>query len=157
MEIYVDEKYFKSIIENHSNNNKINDFTFYSNDFNFIHDLPKLKHLNFYCKDIFIGNFDLSPLSNIVSIGNDFLAGGDTKLFYINDKLVEINLISLSNVKIIGNSFLKNRKRIRHINLSSLHNLQSIGDSFLYNCSSLTQINLSNLNKLESICFIINR
>ena len=151
MMINVDRNYFKLIIQNHSNDNKINDFTFVSNNLNFIYNFPNLKHLNFYCGNIFTDSLNLSPLSNIISIGNDFLSGGESRLFHAKDKLTEINLMPLSNVKIIENNFLKNRKHIQNIILPSLYNLQSIGDNFLYDCRSLTQIDFSGSQNLQTI------
>ena len=163
-----DVEFFNWITVNLSDNNKLEEYRYQSNDFKFIERMPQLKHLNSYIKDIKIKEIDLRPLSKLKSIGGMFLYNcqGLTSIdlrslsnlesignefLYGCSSLLTINLSSLSNLKSIGNEFLSNCRALASIDLSYLSKLESIGDFFLYGCNGLTIFNLSSLSKLESI------
>ena len=145
LEIDTESYFFDYIIKNniYLSNSKINEYSYISNDLHFVKKIPNLKNLNFLNKNLNITSIDLSGLSNITSIGNNFL--------YLCKSLSSINLSDLSNLTSIGNFFLGNCKSLTSINLSRLSNLTSIGNNFLYYCNSLKSIDLSYLSNLTSI------
>ena len=85
---------------------------------------------------------DLSHLSNIASIGNDFLR---------NTKLTTIDLSPLSNVTSVGNHFLYDCSKLTTIDLYPLSNVTSVDNCFLSYCTNLTSIDLSPLSNVTSI------
>ena len=85
------------------------------NDFKFIERMPSLRHLNSNIKDNTIKEIDLSPLSNLKSIGDFFL--------FNCSALTSIDLRPLSNIKSIENSFLLSCHGLTSIDLSHLSNL----------------------------------
>jgi hypothetical protein len=119
-----------------------NQYTYLCNDFEFIRNLPLTK-LNCRMTDKTITSIDLTPLSNITSIGFNFLYGCTG--------LTEINLSKLSNITSIGYNFLYGCTGLKTIDLSKLSNITSIGGSFLSECKGLTEINLSKLSNVTSI------
>jgi hypothetical protein len=121
---------------------EIDKYTFLFSDFKFVKKMPKLTHLNCKIKDVLITSIDLSPLSNIESIGNNFLT-------YCH--LENIDLSPLSNIKSIGNNFLTNCSGLKKIDLSPLSNIKSIGNKFLSSCEGMEKIDLSPLLNIESI------
>ena len=123
------------------NNKNLDEYTYQSNDFKFIERMPYLKHLNSEIKDKTIDKIDLQPLSNLKSIGNNFLSS-------CKNLSSIINLSSLSKLESIGNNFLSGCSGLTDIDLSSLSNLKSIENDFLNNCSALTSIKLSNLESI---------
>jgi hypothetical protein len=128
------------IVDKLSYNKNLEEYTYQSNDFKFIERMPNLKHLNSEIKDKTINEIDLQPLSNLESIGNNFLSNCIG--------LTDIDLRPLSNLKSIGNGFLNNCSALTSIKLS---NLESIGNNFLSNCIGLTDIDLRPLSKVHSI------
>ena len=137
------EKLFTHFVDKSNNNMKINEYTFKSNDFSFVRKLPLLTHINSRIVNAKMTNIDLSPLSNITSIGNSFI--------YHCDKLESIDLSPLSKVTSIGTGFMNYCLKLTSIDLSPLLNITSIGNGFMYSCSGLTSIKLSGLSKLTSI------
>ena len=134
---------FEYFIKKFKDDPKINEFTYKSNDFRFVNELPKLLHLNSEIKDKNQESIDLTPLKNITSIGDGFMNNCI--------KLKEINLSFLSNITSIGNNFMLGCKVLQEINLSFLSNIVSIGFNFMSNCTELKNINLSGLSNLKSI------
>ncbi len=125
-------------------NKKINEYEYYSKDLTFIKCLPNLTHLNLNLKNNqSIEMIDLSILSNIKSIGNNFLKNCSN--------LQSIDLSILSNITSIGDYFLHNCSNLQSIDLSILSNVTSIGRSFLSRCSNLQSINLSGLSNVKYI------
>ena len=157
IEINVDnEDFFKEIVSLLKTTDKVNEYKYESTNFEFVRELPNLKHLNsfikcyIYNKEGYIQSYntsvtdiDLTPLSNLTSIGNEFLS--------TCKYLQNIDLTPLSNLTSIGNGFMKRCMSLTRINLSNLSNLTSIGDYFLAGCENLRTINLSNLSNITSI------
>ena len=136
--------YILSEIKNNEYTQKImNEYKYESNDFNFIKMMPYLTNLNVTIINDNLTSIDLTPLTNIISIGNNFL--------YKYTSLTNIDLTSLTNITSIGNNFLSGCKSLTNINLSSLTNITSIGHHFLSGCASLKNINLSSLTNIKSI------
>ena len=121
----------------------IGQYRYCCNDFIFLEKIPLLKHLNVSQKNKNITNIDLTLLSSIVSIGNNFLYGCSS--------LTKIDLTPLLKLKLIGNSFLDKCSSLIEIDLTSLSKVELIGDNFLYECSSLTKIDLTQLLNIVSI------
>jgi hypothetical protein len=158
---------FIYFVDTFKENKKINEYTYKSNDFKFVEQLPKLLHLNCFLPS-FLKKIDLTPLSNVTSIGDNFLMDcgrltnidlkplskvtsiGNRFLEYC-DRLTEIDLRSLSNLKSIGNNFLYNCEGLTKIIFPSVLNLISINNNFLSGCSQLRNINLTPLSNVESI------
>jgi hypothetical protein len=138
-----DTEIFNYFVDMYKDNNNINNCIYLCNDFSFIKRLPKLSNLNIDIENKSIETIDLSPLSNIKSIGSNFLRGCSN--------LETIDLSPLSNVTLIGNGFLQACKRLININLSLLSNIISIGSQFLCECSNLKTIDLSPLSKITKI------
>jgi hypothetical protein len=124
--------------------NILGEYTYLSNNFNFLYNLPNLRNLNSNILDYNIDNIDLTPIQfiNIESIGDNFL-------FKLN--LKTINLELLGNIKKIGNYFLA-YSSIETIDLEPLKNINSIGNYFLAN----TQLKIINLKPLKNINSIGN-
>jgi hypothetical protein len=135
--------FFNYFINNFRLNKKINEYTYKSNNFEFVKQLENLRHLNSIIKDKSIISIDLSPLSNITSIGDEFL--------WICLRLESIDLSPLINLTSISDDFLNGCDGLESINLSPLINLTSIGDNFLNGCIGLKSINLTDLTKVVSI------
>jgi hypothetical protein len=74
----------------------------------------------------------LSPLSNVTTIGDEFLR-------YCRG-LNYVNLRGLSNVITIGSSFLDSCGALLTLDLSSLSKVTTIRDFFLLNCNNLRTI-----------------
>ena len=130
--IDVDDKYFDTIIELFKLIKLIkkqNEYTYSSNDFEFVRKLENLTHLNSNIKNIKITSIDLTPLSNLTTIGNSFM--------FNCYSLKSIDLTPLSNLSTIGNSFMHNCNNLKNIDLSRLSKLTTIGNSFMRNCNNL--------------------
>ena len=162
------------LLENFTNKEKLNEYIYICDDFNFIPiHIPQLTHIN--CKVNIIDTVNLDPLVNITSIGNNFLGhsyslkeihlGPLSNVIYIGNyflsycfQLESINLSPLSNIISIGNGFLSSCRNLNSIDLSPLVNIKYIGNRFLYGCSKLKFINLlslCNINKIKSF-FLYN-
>jgi hypothetical protein len=145
----VDSDYFNSIVKKLNENTernkdkKVNEYTYYCNDFIFVEKILNLVNLNSKIKNINIESIDLSPLSQVQSIGNSFLYGCS--------KLTSIDLSPLSKIELLENGFLFGCNNLTSIDLSPLKQIKSINDYFMCNCSNLKSINLSHLLNLESI------
>ena len=87
-------------------------------------------------------SIDLSGLSNVTSIGSNFLR---------NCPITSIDLSALTKVTSIGDYFLSSCTGLKSIDLSGLSNVTSIDKEFLNSCSGLTSIDLSPLSKVTSI------
>ncbi len=98
---------------------------------------------NYFLVNSRITSIDLSGLSSLTTIGNNFL--------YKCKSLTSINLSGLSNLQNIGIGFLHQCEGLTSIDLSGLSRLTTIGKGFLYRCKGLTSINLSGLSKLQNI------
>ena len=119
----------------------LNQYKYICNNFDFVKVLS-LSKLTCVIKDKSITAIDLSPLSNLISIGNSFL--------YSCYKLKNIDLTPLSKLRFIGNNFASNCTVLESINLSGLSNLESIGNYFSLE-SYIKNITLSGLSNLKSI------
>jgi hypothetical protein len=135
--------FFNYFINNYGLNPKINEYTYISNNFEFVKQLKDLRHLNCYIKDKSIRFIDLSPLIKLTSIGDDFLARCEM--------LKIIDLSPLSNITSIGYDFLAECKQLDYIDLKPLTKIKSIGNNFLARCEMLKNIDLRPLNNIESI------
>ena len=124
-------------------NEKINEYTYESTDFNFVKKLANLIHLNSKITNNNLKTIDLTPLENIRSIGNNFM--------YFCTELETINLEPLSNVKSIGNNFMSYCESLENIDLTCLSKVTSIGNDFLFYCGTLTTIDLKPLSDVTSI------
>ena len=140
-----DADFLTYFVDTFGTNDKINEYTYKSNNFEFVKRLPQLRHLNslIYSNPTCIACIDLSPLLNITSIGGYFL--------YNCVELTDIDLSPLSNVTSIGGDFLYNCNELTNIDLSPLSKVRSIGDKFLYKCSALTEINFPSVSNITSI------
>jgi hypothetical protein len=162
-----DKSMFNKIANKYGNTEKINDYTFLISEenYDFVKDLPALTVLKLAYSmrhrdlESSVKSIDLTPLKNIVKIGNYFLTNlpnlttidltplkniveiGD---FFLRNlpKLTTIDLTPLSNIRKIGNNFLA-ESRINIIDLSSLINLTEIGNYFLYKCNKIEKVDLS--------------
>jgi hypothetical protein len=145
MKINVTSNYFNDLllIEQIQKKEIMNKYTYLCNDFDFISRIPFLTHLNTEINNKRLRHINLRGLSNITSLGNNFLS--DCR--YIRS----INLSDLSNITKIGYDFLANCVMLESIDLSPLSKLDSIGNGFLYGCSNIESIELSPLSKLNSI------
>ena len=167
-QISIDIKDIKDTIAQYKHKKEINDYIYIDTNFEFITKyIPNLKNLNCKISNI-IRSIDLLPLSNIISIGDDFLASC-TKLklidlspliniksignyfLYACSRLTNIDLSPLCNITSINNSFLADCKKLIHIDLSPLSNITTIGHNFLSNCSNLKNIDLSPLINIKSV------
>ncbi len=132
-----------NILEKYNAYYKINEFNYKCKNFNFV-PILRLTHLNSTIIDSeLLKSIDLSPLSNLESIGNDFMNNCEN--------LKSIDLSPLSNIKSIGNNFMMNCNSLENIDLSPLSNLESIGNDFMNNCENLKSIDLSPLSNVKSI------
>ena len=144
IQINVNQDYFDDIVEKYGNNIKLNEYKYTSNNFDFVKKLPILKNLDsIIIISYSIISIDLTSLSQLQSIGNDFLP--------THRQLKSIDLSSLTDIKTIGNNFLYGCSSLTSINLSGLTTLESIGDGFLSDCSSLKSIDLTPLLNITSI------
>ena len=125
---------------------KLKEYTYTSDNFDFRNN-PLTAHLNININQ-YISEIDLSPLSNLTTIGNEFLFEFNT--------LTSIDLHTLSQLTTIGDYFLYSCGRLEAIDLSQLSKLTTIGDYFLSYCGRLEAIDLSQLSKLTTIghCFL---
>ena len=137
------EKCYIKILPFLQNYDYIDDFTFYSNDFNFVRTFPQIKSLKCIITDKTKHSEDLTPLSNVTSIGNFFL-------FHCT-QIVNLNLVPLSNVLSIGDYFLYNCSNLKIIDLSPLCLITVIGDGFMSNCTSINNLILNPLSNVTSI------
>jgi len=143
VDVDVNEKFLDILSEKYENNEIINEYTYLCKDFNFVKKIPKLSHLNCKLKDNKITSIDLSPLSNVKSIGDYFMEGCTD--------LTSIDLSELSKVESIGYNFMNDCPKLTSIDLSPLSNVIEIKSSFMNRCTGLTSIDLSGLSKVESI------
>jgi hypothetical protein len=129
-------------VDTFGTNDKINEYTYKSNNFEFVKRLPQLRHLNslIYSESTCI---DLTPLLNITSIGWSFL--------YKCVELTKIDLSPLSKVTSIGGDFLYKCIGLKNIDLTPLLHLTSIDHNFLYNCSRLENITFPYESNITSI------
>ena len=125
---------------------KLEEYTYTSDNFDFMNN-PLTAHLNININR-YISEIDLSPLSNLTTIGNEFLFEFNT--------LTSIDLHPLSQLTTIGDYFLYLCSNLKAIDLSQLSKLTTIGDYFLSYCGRLEAIDLSQLSKLTTIghCFL---
>jgi hypothetical protein len=137
-----EDGFFTYFVDTFETNNKINEYTYKSNDFEFVRRLPKLTHLKCIINSEST-EITLDPLSNILTIGDGFLNSCSS--------LTNIDLTPLSKVTSIGNNFLYSCYKLKEINFPSVSNVTSIGYNFLDSCSSLTNIDLTPLSKVTSI------
>ena len=146
-------EYFKSLY-NDVTKSKFNDYMYWSNNFDFVESLH-LKHLNHLFEDRELEIINLEPLSELTSVGDNFM--------HYCTKIKSINVSYLSNLTTIGKNFMSDCTNLTSIDLSSLSNLTTIDDNFMLNCTNLTTIILpsniksigdnfmSNCRKLKSI------
>ena len=158
IEIHLDKNIDKNIDENFieyminvENQSFIYDYTYKIENFDInntnvnnlkiklMSDLNKFKYIIY--NDI--SEINLSPLSNVKKIGNQFL--------YNCKNLTKIDLSPLSKIEEIGYYFLSSCSHLTTIDLSPLSNVKKIGYHFLSSCSNLTTIDLSPLKDLEEI------
>jgi hypothetical protein len=99
IEINVESEFFNEIIKKYGGNEKLNEFTYVSKDFEFVKKIPNMYCLNhIIINQRFIEHVDLSPLSNIRVIGDNFLSGCAN--------LKHIDLASLTKLEKVGSMFL---------------------------------------------------
>ncbi len=135
---------FNTICMMSGNDTKMNEYVYSINtDFEFVKQIPALRHLS--CDTYgarYITTIDLSPLTQMTSIGDNFLKE--------RSKLKEINLEPLANVTSIGSDFLLGCG-LKVIDLRPLVSLTSIGNNFLSYIRDLNNVDLSPLIRLTSI------
>jgi len=141
--IDVDSNFFCIIMNKYNSYKNINEYTYNCYNFSFIYNKPYLTNLNSLIKNRDIELIDLSPLSNIKSIGHNFLTGCKN--------LKNIDFIKISNILSIGNFFMNNCFGLKNIDLTNLSNLKSIKDNFMLNCKLLEKIVLPTNSQLETI------
>ena len=148
-------------------NLEINDFTYTSNNFNFIKNkIPALTNLNFKTKERLTKHINLSSLMEIKSIGYGFInyCSELTSIIlpknlqsigksFMNscNKLKIINLSNLNNLKFIDDNFMSYSNELTDIIFSPDSSLLCIGQQFLYNCKKIKNLNLSYLVNLETL------
>ena len=87
---------------------------------------------------------NMSGLSNVESIGKNFLGGCES--------LVSVDASALKSVTSIGSGFLTRCKKLESVDLCSFNGVTVIGDSFLSGCTSLEKVsNMSALKNVRSI------
>lgn len=148
-------------------NLEINDFTYTSNNFNFIRDkIPALTNLKFKTKDHLTKHINLSSFMELESIDNGFInyCSELTSIIlpknlqsigksFMNscNKLKIINLSNLNNLKFIDDNFMSYSNELTDIIFSPDSSLVCIGQKFLYNCKKIKNLNLSYLVNLETL------
>lgn len=85
---------------------------------------------------------DLSSLSHVVRIGDQFLADAKT--------IDTIDGMNFSKVEHIGSGFMTRTRKLKSLDLSSFYNVQHIGHAFMYN-SAIDHINFTPLKSLNYI------
>jgi hypothetical protein len=88
-------------------------------------------------------SLDLRGLTNVTTIGSFFLDGCSG--------LTSLDLRGLTNVTTIGNGFLSGCSELIFLDLRGLTNVREIGDYFLANCTGLISLDLSPLSKVTTI------
>jgi len=139
--IDTEDQFFKIFADMVNSNklieDKVNDYSFVipksENAFKFVSSIKTLKVLN--CvknyEATILNKIDLSPLTQIEHIGDNFLYDYDS---------LKIDLKHLSNVKTIGSNFLEKCEKIKQIDLSPLKNITTISNYFLNGCLELTEV-----------------
>jgi hypothetical protein len=122
------------------NTEVLNQYNYFSKNFNFLNKIKLTKLTLFSITDSTYKELDLRPLSRITSIGSHFLS---------EYKLNTIDLRALQLLEFIDSWFINNSSKLESIFLPI--NIKYISDSFLINCKNLLSINLKELIKLESI------
>jgi len=155
----------KLLNTNMDTRNKAVEYTYVSNDFMFLSNMGFITKLPIVILGN-ITNIDLRPLSNIVTIGNNFLSKKQLEtinlspLIHINSignnflykcTIREINLSALLNLTIINKGFLAYCNKLENIDLTPLSNVITIHSHFLYKCEELQFIDLTPLIKLEIV------
>ena len=136
-------EFFEYFIAISNMNEKINEYTYESTDFNFVNELSNLTHLNSIITNKKLKAIDLTHLAKISSIGNGFMNGCV--------KLKTIDLSHLAKISSIGNDFMNGCHKLETIDLKPLLNVKSIGDNFLHDCKELTTIDFNPLSEVRSI------
>lgn len=122
IKIDVNANWFNAFANNYGANPKINDFTYLITDnFEFVRTIPGLKILNCVGTSVNSERIDLSPLTQIEIIGDNFLK---------DYKIKSLDMSSLVNIKEIGNNFLF-CKYLETVIFSSMPNLIKIKDNFI--------------------------
>ena len=98
-----------------------------------------------FLRESSLTRLDLSAVSFVTQIGDDFLEGCTS--------LTSIDLSGLSNVTLIGSYFLSDCESLITLDLTPLNHMTAIGSSFLHGCCSLTTLDLTPLNNLTAIGF----
>jgi hypothetical protein len=88
-------------------------------------------------------SIDLSELSNVTTIGNNFMSNCSS--------LTNIDLSRLTQLTTIGYGFMSGCASLTNIDLSKLDRLQTIGKYFLEYCTNLITLDLSNLKNTVTI------
>ena len=109
---------------------------------------------DFLNKTIFIGrdfnpSFYLFGKKNLTFLAPELNSIGEK--FLASCKLESLTFANLSELKYIGDAFLKECYKLESLTFTNLSKLESIGDNFLYNCNNLQSFTFKNLPKLESI------
>jgi hypothetical protein len=166
IEINVDNDYFNEFLKlsNEKTKNFLDEYTYLSKNFEFLKKLD-LKHLNHkFSDDSSLTKEDLKPLSQLESIGDDFMKKytGLTNIVlpqniktignqFMEDctSLITIDLSGSTNLETIGNNFMKNCTGLINIVLPKTINIKTIGHGFMMNCTSLETIDLSDLSTID--------
>ncbi|QOL20221.1 leucine-rich repeat domain-containing protein [Candidatus Bodocaedibacter vickermanii] len=99
---------------------------------------------NFLNRCIHLVSINLHQLTNVTSIGKEFISTYDSTL-------QNIDLSGLTHVTTIGDCFLQECSGLTRVNLSALTNAQTIGDGFFYRCNGLASVDLSGLTAVQTI------
>ena len=90
-----------------------------------------------------LNTIDLTPFTNITTLGQTFMCGCSS--------LTSIDLKPLSNVVTVGDHFMTHCTALTSIDLSPLGNVTSIGASFMVGCTSLTSVDLTPLVNMKTL------
>ena len=133
--------------------------------------IPELNQISFTANDSlieikFTDGKDLSPLDNLLTISDNFMAGTNITTidltpfskvrtignnFMADTPITTIDLTPFENIESIGDNFLYYCHKLKTINNILLKNIKTIGNSFLFYCNKLENIDLGQLEQLESI------
>jgi len=143
--VTIDTNNLKDILINVKEFEKVaNDFTYSSDDFEFVKTMPFLTSLNHVFKNKKIKELpDLSPLKQLKSIGVGFASRCEN--------IETIVLEKLPNLESIGGYFANICNNLKSVQLIGLNKLETIGVLFAGNCNNLETVVLEDLHSLKTI------
>ena len=103
-----------------------------------------IKNIKDNClQQTFIKTIDLSGLTNLKSIGHNFM-----KSSFI---LKYLKIIGLNGLEIIGDNFLNSSLELEEVQINNCKEIKHIGNDFLSQCFGLNKIQINSCNKIIEI------